>query len=477
MVETKHDIGYVCLSDTHFGEEDSLLTSVKRGSSLPELDRPSPVLSQLIECLKDLIAKNEGDQKPTLILNGDILELALSLTHEAAMVFKRFLELCMPVDQDQRLFDRLIFIPGNHDHHLWELARETQYVEYIKRHKVEDLPKEWHTTELFVENASNPVPAYFLSGLIKSSANLENIDIQVVYPNFGMISNNGQKCVLFHHGHFFEPIYRLVSTIKHLLFPERAKAETVDDIERENFAWIDFFWSTLGRSSDAGAAMESIYEHMLHPQHFRKILLRLARGLASRYGLPDPFYPLETSFHYMNLRLVESVIRKSERRNQDAVLSRSTRKGLFDYMETPFLDQISSELKSEIPSKVSLVFGHTHKPFQDRLKIKGFPSMVDTYNTGGWVIDTIHRRPLHGAAVVLMDREFNLCSLRMFNEGYYIPKVEACGGHGLNRNPFYRRITELVNPYLNPWKDFSQIVADEVEIRAQNLLDRLVCWN
>ncbi len=95
----------------------------------------------------------------------------------------------------------------------------------------------------------------------------------------------------------------------------------------------------------------------------------------------------------------------------------------------------------------------------------------------GWVIDTIHRRPPHGAAVVLMDKEFNLCSLRMFNEGHYIPKVEACGCPGLNRNPFYRRISELVNPYLNPWKDFSQIVADEVEIRAQNPLDRLVYWN
>lgn len=52
----------------------------------------------------------------------------------------------MPLDSDQRLFGRIIFIPGNHGHHLWEQARETQYVEYIKIHNIEDLPKQWHVT-------------------------------------------------------------------------------------------------------------------------------------------------------------------------------------------------------------------------------------------------------------------------------------------------------------------------------------------
>ena len=128
MVETRHDIRYVCLSDWHLDEEDTLLTSLKSRTVLHEVDLsvPSPVLSQLAECLKELIRKNKGDKKPTLIFNEDILELALFLLHQASMVFKRFLELCMPLDSDQRLFGRIIFIPGNHGHHLWEQARETQ---------------------------------------------------------------------------------------------------------------------------------------------------------------------------------------------------------------------------------------------------------------------------------------------------------------------------------------------------------------
>ena len=70
------DIRYVCLSDMHFGEEDSLLTNLKTASFDPDPFQASPVLQQLVACLRDLIGKNEGGPKPTLILNGDILELA-----------------------------------------------------------------------------------------------------------------------------------------------------------------------------------------------------------------------------------------------------------------------------------------------------------------------------------------------------------------------------------------------------------------
>ena len=54
------DIRYVCLSDTHFGEEDSLLTNLKTASPDTDPTQPSPVLKKLIECLRDVISKNEN---------------------------------------------------------------------------------------------------------------------------------------------------------------------------------------------------------------------------------------------------------------------------------------------------------------------------------------------------------------------------------------------------------------------------------
>ena len=54
------------------------------------------------------------------------MELALANDNVAAMVFWRFLDFAMEAGYE--LFGNIIYIPGNHDHHLWESARETQYV-------------------------------------------------------------------------------------------------------------------------------------------------------------------------------------------------------------------------------------------------------------------------------------------------------------------------------------------------------------
>src|SRR5690349_17082482 len=124
------DIRYVCLSDMHLGAQNSLLTNLTPNNLSSDTSVTSPVLTSLVECLKTLIAQNESKEKPTLILAGDVLELALTTENIAAMAFERFIELILPANGEP-LFKDIFYIPGNHDHHLWETARETQYVNYL----------------------------------------------------------------------------------------------------------------------------------------------------------------------------------------------------------------------------------------------------------------------------------------------------------------------------------------------------------
>ncbi|MFZ3149461.1 MAG: metallophosphoesterase [Methanothrix sp.] len=270
-----NDIRYVCLSDMHLGEEDSLLTEAN-GNNVDPL-KASSVMLHLAECLRELISKNEGPEKPTLILNGDILELALSEYNTSAMIFERFMELVMA--KGRELFDRIFYIPGNHDHHLWELARETQYVEYIGRHPDKHLDQPWHKTEMFLlernENGRDKenVSSYFLDKILERRSKLDieekyklrdNICINIAYPNFGILSENKEKCVVIHHGHFVESKYYLMSKMKaDLLDIDSEMPSDIQLIESENFAWIDFLWSALGRSGQVGALTETLYEHLL----------------------------------------------------------------------------------------------------------------------------------------------------------------------------------------------------------------------
>ncbi|MBW2063348.1 MAG: metallophosphoesterase [Deltaproteobacteria bacterium] len=470
------DIRYVCLSDTHFGEEDSLLTNLKTASTDTDPSQPSPVMRQLVDCLRYLISENKNKKKPTLILNGDILELALSTTNEAAMVFERFIELVMP--KDNQLFERIIYIPGNHDHHLWEIARETQYTDHIGGlDPSEYLPIPYHTTSMFVENTPKPVPSYFLTRLVRRYPHLKDFVITVAYPNLGLIHEKDQRCVIFSHGHFIESLYQLMSTMKNLLFPERKKPVHIWDIEAENFAWIDFFWSTMGRSGEVGTEVELFYEKMQDKENFKRLLYNTAEGLAKKYDLPGWGDMMEAKILKWIFGQMVDKMTGIERRQTDRPLSQEAERGLWEYMNGPVKDQILIERKGNMPREVTFVFGHTHKPFQEDMNFSGFPRWVDVYNTGGWIVESVAPEPLHGGAVILVDEKLNTISLNMYNEAEdpskYEVRVKEATHEGEERNPFFRRINNLVKPSEDPWKTFSAIASRTVRIRAQNLRARI----
>lgn len=475
------EISYVCLSDTHFGEEDSLFTNLKTASTKTDPLQPSPVMIQLIKCLRNLISTNNNDVKPTLILNGDILELALATTNEAAMVFERFLELAMP--KDDELFKEIIYIPGNHDHHLWELARETQYVKYFLDEPDKLLQIPWHTTKLFIDPETHPTLSFMLTNLSERAPDVNKTSVKVAYPNLGLFSEDKKRCVIFTHGHFVEPLYQLMSTLKSLIFPDRKKPEHIWDIEAENFAWIDFFWSTMGRSGEVGQDIERIYEKMHDKEALKQLLNNMVDNLADKYDLPG--------WDFATAKLLKAVLGGAvnslaglERTLMEKPLSDGAEKGLRAYFNGPVYKQIHDELEitedneADVLGDVTLVFGHTHKPFQEDMNFGKYPGWVNVYNTGGWIVESVNPEPLHGGSVVLLDKELNVASLSMYKEsadpGNYEVKVEEATHAGQQSNRFYQQLFQQVKPGIDPWKQFSEVVARTVRIRAQNLRARII---
>jgi hypothetical protein len=419
------DIRYVSLSDLHLGAENSLLTrltSVSRDAANLKADptTASDVMVQLANCLRLLISQNHGPQKPTLILNGDALELALADVNIAAMVFERFMELTMkPGDE---LFDKTIYYnPGNHDHHLWETARETQYIEeYLASTKWGDhLNAPWHTTNMFL-GEYDPVPCYLLDSLMARYEPKYQDGAQpqffVVYPNFGVRSADGQKCVVFSHGHYIESIYRLMTSLRSTLFPDRTEPDIIWELESENFAWVDFFWSTLGRSGEFGADVELIYDKLQADVQLKMLVSNLAAGIAAKYSLPWVSRSVEHVIltSVLNFFLNKVAIREVKR--TDVALSEDAESGLRQFLEKFLLKQIQTDNAGSIPSDVTFIFGHTHKPFEEVRPYAGYGSGVKVFNNGGWVVDSMVPAPLKGGAVILVDEDLNTASVRIYNE-------------------------------------------------------------
>ena len=475
MAPGPNDIRYVCLSDMHLGAEGSLLTNLTNnpnGGAKADPLNASPLLQILLACLGYLIRLNEDKtSKPTLILMGDILELALADDNVATMVFERFVEKAM--EPGYELFGNILYIPGNHDHHLWDSARETQYVlNYLVKTKTQDLLEiPWHTTNIFILEDPNPVRSFLLTALINRYTNLEKMIINTAYPNFGLMKDN--RCVIFHHGHFIESIYLLITTLKNLIFPaQKALTRTVDDLEAENFAWIDFFWSTLGRSGDFGKDVEIIYDKMQEEAQFQKLAENLAIGLAAQYGKSGW---LDSEIIKVTVDGLVKKLVSPERSQIEQYLSPDAEHGLHDYVNGPLQIQIVHECTERqlyFPREVIFVFGHTHKPFE---KVYDFGAYlgdgVPVYNTGGWVVETLEPAAKHGGAVVLLNENLDVVSLRIYNENNGPVKVEVHEQPppGRDHSDFFNHLNSMVQPDQPPWDDFSKMVAKGISIREQNL--------
>ncbi len=336
---------YVCLSDLHFGQEESLLTDLMTAATETGFADWTRVLKELVNCLKFVVQtcgpipedKGTGHHKPTLILNGDTVEFALCPVSKALMAFQQFVQSIVEAD----LFDKIVVIPGNHDHHLWVLARETQYARYLSSLKPDQrIDEPWYTTNMFVEHES--LPSELLNHVAKRSGCLKDDFLQIAYPNFGILAKGSKKCVIFSHGHYIESAYHLLTKLKTRLFPERPNPTIIWDIEAENGPWVDFFWSSFGSAKQVGASAEDFYDkckdlheairmfaNLLHEKEGADWLSNLKYAAADTVlgALIAPFVAYQwATERWSDLR---------------AVLSESAKHGLRDYVTAPLKNQIS----------------------------------------------------------------------------------------------------------------------------------------
>ena len=464
------DIRWICMSDTHFGAENSILSHVPEGRTRVEPDTPSAVLTHLIACLRTTVATNAKTRPPTLILHGDILELALADDNVAATSFATFIRLAFA---EPPLFDPTIYyVPGNHDHHLWETARERQYTDYIRGLAPgKPIGPPWHVTRLFEEPSTVTPEAELLNAVLGREAD-HDLAVRIVYPNLGIRSEDEERVIVIHHGHFTEPLYRLMSSLKAALFPRQPASKEIWEWEADNFAWIDFFWSTLGRSGSAGADVGLVYEMLQDSDALGSLAANLARFISdqlrsearsvARFGLT----PLARW-------LVPKVATRE--RSLPEVLSAKTVSGLHEYLSGPVRLQLEGEHPGAVSRELTFIFGHTHKPFERPESITPFPQPVSLVNSGGWVVDTPETSPVQGASVILIDTDCGVASLRMYNQAddtaSYTVRLTTAGA--ARDRALQESLGAMLDFTAAPWTAFSAEVAKAVTNRHR-LLPRLI---
>jgi len=471
---------YVCLSDLHLGAAYSILTGVAPDGRL-DLARTSPSLASFGRALREQVSRLAGDGRPTLILLGDVLDMGLSPTGAVVRAFRRFVEALFPANEPPLFADQLLYVPGNHDHHLWRGAQDDLFLEKLELPEHEGwLPDMIEHTPLF---GPPSVSSRLLTRVMRGFPHLASTRVDIVYPNLGLLDEASGRCVMMHHGHYVDTMYLALSSLNSLMANSAARPKTVSQIERQNGAWVDFVWSDLGGAGAVGQDAMTLYRILRdagESHRFTQLMGdRLLQYLGDSYGVSANSVVTHgvTVSNLLRAAIDASVGRsaESERSSYDTVLSDGAVADLRWYLGHPLRNQLVAERKLSKVKEAAFIFGHTHKPFQAELVVEGYALPMSIYNTGGWVMDQPTMAPTQGASAMFIDDALNVATQRLFNDpvhGSPFREVQVLGTGGFRDrdNPLLERVSTALAQTAAAWKAFSDSAAGDLRLRADQLL-------
>lgn len=448
----------------------SLLTAT------PDEDGHAPLATAFSTALRKTIAALAPPEKPNLILLGDALDLSLALpqatTHSLADFLRALLSEA-PENAGDPIGD-IVFVPGNHDHLLWTAERLAR-----KSRKGGRLSVWSHTSPAFTAPGAE-APSIVLDDVLA----LADVDTRthVFYPNFGITSADGSRAVVFHHGHFVERLYTVMSRLAAAFTGASGIPDTAEQLEKENAAWIDFIWSTIGDTGPLGKETTLAYQFLLSGAQTDVFQRRLKRMLASRMLDIFPLPKTGSAAEAMTILaggIVDTVVgsfAQAERFAYTYALGHESQVGLEAYIDGVVANQVRTELE-HLPEETTFVFGHTHKPFEDRVATRHLPGPVGVINTGGWILDTTLLSTVEGASVVFTDADAHVAVLKLYappdNGDVFYAQVTCVDGEDCEGNPMFDALKAAFAETEDDWKTVSDVAAAAYRARQTLLLNHL----
>jgi len=211
---------YVVISDVHLGQ------------NLPECTFADP--GNVDRFVTELTRLGKINQ---LVLLGDFLELALSPMATALIQMEVFFD---GIHKIHSRIGKIVYVPGNHDHHIWTLHVERKMVDRMEiRGKGEDFISPDYVGNTFAGAES------FLSGYLSSE--LKN-KWEIKYPIHEITLSNGKTCLL-HHGHQIYGIgVRLLSlreALKEVRKKRASREKMLIELELQNIGVYELLWYYL----------------------------------------------------------------------------------------------------------------------------------------------------------------------------------------------------------------------------------------
>lgn len=198
----------LAISDVHLGEPEGLLFHKDHHNIID-------ITANKIHDLAEGDNNYEGGIEE-LILLGDVPDLSEAEDEEAYANTKAFLKAVL----DKVKVEKIVFIPGNHDHHLWvEVVKEAQG------------KNDYEKCDPKTTFSGSPIlnPPFFIQNCLPSGY---TVPVEVCYPYYCFTVDNARY--FFDHGHLFS------KTIEK--FTDGENAKDPEDLESKTYRFMEKIW-------------------------------------------------------------------------------------------------------------------------------------------------------------------------------------------------------------------------------------------
>lgn len=371
------------ISDVHLGDDHCKL--IRAGN-----------VTATYDALKNSIFKfTKKMALDYLVLDGDILDFSINSFEESCIAAKPFFRAI----KNDGLAKELIYIPGNHDKHVWDVVEwETNIIRRFREH--ED-PRRFRRTQPGIIDYTGNAPlnlagvsrvpntqhygTLFLEGLFEKG---KTLPINVVYPN--LYIKTEEDVYLITHGHMLELAWVLLSEIL-CGEPELAGKLGIRELEEFNIPLTSMICTGVGQ---AGAVSKLFYTIQREAkrgktERMKKLLDNVIPKLDQLIELPWYAELLDDAL-LIAIRKAALYIAGdvSDSRYDEEFFKKESVRSRFLRFLLASCSQ-AEELHIEAPNKI--IFGHTHEPLSHKtpMEIDNLSFIKDgkayLYNTGGWL--------------------------------------------------------------------------------------------
>jgi hypothetical protein len=396
----------VVVSDLHLGDERSALCPAAAAAA------GKTYTDYLDDCffgpLRDALP---GGHAKFLVLNGDTIDFSLQSFGDAiakASVFMRALAAA-------KLFDELVFIPGNHDHNVWQLVQ--QEVMFTRRVAAGLEPKPFPYLQAGLLNLSSqsltlpkvggPYGDVFLKGLFQLGADSSpapDLPIAVVYPNlFVFPEAEKRRPIIVTHGHFFCLPWIILTEV----FPRSLGIDrglSLMELEQINSPLTELGWTSLGQAGRLTSVVRRLYDECSDgdTRALSGVIDELARFFDEKifpYARYDPRewasdVAIKAAKALLHGAVTNALDGASSHRGSKLFLDKPENVALVDkYLgltRSQYSDVVGGQ-NAGVPG--ALIFGHTHVPIRPdhggsvTIQRFGTSYSIRAYNSGGWILD------------------------------------------------------------------------------------------